>query len=99
MAQKWAHWLHNPCCLGGVPNALEQGTKSVVAHKWAFWLHDTSRLGVPGALEQGPNQHWPKSGQIGYITPGVTGGGGGLSPRLHTKDEISNGPTVGRLAT
>ena len=31
LANKLAGWLHNPCRLG-VPNALERGTKSPVAH-------------------------------------------------------------------
>ena len=29
----------------GVPNALEQGTKSEVAHKWAGWLRNPCHLG------------------------------------------------------
>ena len=30
----------------GVPNALERGTKSEVAHKWADWLRHPCRMGV-----------------------------------------------------
>ena len=28
----------------GVPNTLEHGTKSEVAHKWDWWLHQPYRL-------------------------------------------------------
>ena len=31
----------------GVPNALERGTKSEVAHKWTDWLHQACRMGGP----------------------------------------------------
>ena len=56
----------------GVPNALEQGTKSEVGHKWARWLNNTSRLGVPNTSKREgkmKNQKSPTSGPGGYITP------------------------------
>ena len=37
VAQKWADWLHNPCCLGGVPNASEQGQNEQWATNWHFF--------------------------------------------------------------
>ena len=61
--QKLAHLLYNPCRLGRVPNALERGTKSAVAHKWGDWLHNPCRLGgVPNALERGTKSAVPVRG-------------------------------------
>ena len=37
----------------GVPNTLEQGTKSEVAHKWAGWLHNPFRLRHPECIKMG----------------------------------------------
>ena len=37
----------------GVPNALEWGTKSEVAHKWADWLHHPCRIGGPRRFRAG----------------------------------------------
>ena len=37
----------------GVPNALERGEKSEVAHKWARWLHDPCRLEGPHHFRAG----------------------------------------------
>ena len=46
MADKWARWLHNPCCLRG-PHRFRGGAGSEVAHKWARWLHYPGCLGGP----------------------------------------------------
>ena len=37
----------------GVPNALEQVTKSAMAHNWAGWLHNLCRLEVPHHFRAG----------------------------------------------
>ena len=44
---------------GGVPTALERGTKLEVAHKWAAWLHNPCRLGDP--------HHFRARGKIGSV--------------------------------
>ena len=58
----------------GIPAALPRGAKSEVAHKWAKWLpHPLPYRGSPPLHSGGQNQEWPTSGQIGYLTPAVSG--------------------------
>ena len=59
--------------VSGIPTAAEQGAKSEVAHKWANWLPHPCRIGEPHRCKAAQNQKWPTSGQIGYLTPGVSG--------------------------
>ena len=60
--------------VSGSPTASERGAKSEVAHKWANWLPHPCRIGEPHRLRAGgQNQKWPTSGQIGYLTPTVSG--------------------------
>ena len=60
--------------VSGSPTASERGEKSEVAHKWANWLPHPCRIGEPPPLQSGEqNQKWPTSGQIGYLTPAVSG--------------------------
>ena len=40
MADKWARWLHKPCCLGGRHTSIKRGVELEVAHKWAGRLHN-----------------------------------------------------------
>ena len=73
VAHKWANWLPHPCRIGE-PHRLRAGAKSEVAHKWANWLPHPCRIGEPHRLRAGgQNQKWPTSGQIGYLTPAVSG--------------------------
>ena len=37
----------------GVPNALERGTKSALAHKWPGWLGHPCRMGGPQRFKAG----------------------------------------------
>ena len=60
--------------VSGSPTAAERGAKSEVAHKWANWLPHPCRIGEPHRCRAGgQNQKWPTSGQIGYLTPAVSG--------------------------
>ena len=60
--------------VSGSPTASERGVKSEVAHKWANWLPHPCRIGEPHRHQNGgQNQKWPTSGQIGYLTPAVSG--------------------------
>ena len=60
--------------VSGSPTASERGAKSEVAHKWANWLPHPCRIGEPHRFRAGrQNQKWPTSGQIGYLTPAVSG--------------------------
>ena len=61
---------------GAPPLQSKLGAKSEVAHKWANWLPHPCRIGDPHrfrAAHKGQNQKWPTSGQIGYLTPAVSG--------------------------
>ena len=73
VAHKWAKWLPHPCRIGephcfiagGKIRSGPQGGKSA-----------TSPLpyrGAPPLRSGGQNQKWPTSGQIGYLTPAVSG--------------------------
>ena len=60
--------------ISGSPTASERGAKSEMAHKWANWLPHPCGIGEPHRLRAGgQNQKWRTSGQIGYLTPAVSG--------------------------
>ena len=60
--------------VSGSPASSKRGAKSEVAHKWAKWLpHPCRNRGAPPLQSGGQNQKWPTSGQIGYLTPAVSG--------------------------
>ena len=82
--------------VSGSPTAAERAAKSEVAHKWAKWLPHPCRIGEPHRHQSGgQNQKWPTSGQIGYLTPAVSG-----SPTAtRAGGKIRSGPQVGKLAT
>ena len=82
--------------VSGSPTAAERGAESEVAHKWANWLPHPCRIGEPHRFRAGgQNQKWPTSGQIGYLTPAVSG-----SPTAAEQGaKIRSGPQVGKLAT
>ena len=73
VAHKWANWLPHPCRIGD-PRRFRAGGKirsSPQVGKLA-----TSPLqyrGSPPLQRGGQNQKWPTSGQIGYLTPAVSG--------------------------
>ena len=50
--EHWRNGYGTPA-IWGVPNALEWGTKSEVAHKCAWWLHNPRSPGVPNPLARG----------------------------------------------
>ena len=73
VAHKWANWLPHPCLIGE-PHRFRAGgriTSGPQVGKLA-----TSPLpyrGAPPLQSGGQNQKWPTSGQIGYLTPAVSG--------------------------
>ena len=77
----------------GVPNALH-GENSHMAQKWAKRLHHPCLLGGPQCSARGTNLKWPKNGQSGNTTPAFLG----VPNALH-REQISNGPQVGKAAT
>ena len=79
----------------GVPNALERGTTSQVAHKWVDSIHHLCRLGGPqhfttrGQINSGPQIGEVPTSPLPFLE----------FPSFRTGDKISNGPPVGTLAT
>ena len=73
VAQKWAKWLPHPCRIGD-PHRCRAGGK--IRSGPQVGKVATSPLpyrGSPPLQSEGQNQKWPASGQIGYLTPAVSG--------------------------
>ena len=73
VAHKWANWLPHPCRIGD-PHRLRAGGK--IRSGPQVGKLATSPLpyrGAPPPQSGGQNQKWPTSGQIGYLTPAVSG--------------------------
>ena len=73
VAHKWANWLPHPCRIGE-PHRCRAGGK--IRSGPQVGKLATSPLPYPGApplQSGGQNQKWPTSGQIGYLTPAVSG--------------------------
>ena len=73
VAHKWANWLPHPFRIG-VPHRCRAGGK--IRSGPQVGKLATSPLpyrGSPRLQSGGQNQKWPTSGQIGYLTPAVSG--------------------------
>ena len=73
VAHKWANWLPHPCRIGD-PHRCRAGGK--IRSGPQVGKLATSPLpyrGAPPLQSGGQNQKWPTSGQIGYLTPAVSG--------------------------
>ena len=73
VAHKWAKWLPHPCRIGD-PRRFRAGGK--IRNGPQVGKLATSPLpyrGSPPLQSGGQNQKWPTSGQIGYLTPAVSG--------------------------
>ena len=73
VAHKWANWLPHPCRIGD-PHRCRAGGK--IRSGPQVGKLATSPLpyrGSPPLQSRGQNQKWPTSGQIGYLTPAVSG--------------------------
>ena len=73
VAHKWAKWLPQPCHIGD-PLRFRAGDK--IRSGPQVGKLATSPLpyrGDPPLHSVGQNQKWPTSGQIGYLTPAVSG--------------------------
>ena len=73
VAHRWAYWLPHPCRIGE-PHRLRAGGKIRVGRQVVKLA--TSLLpyrGSPPLQSGGQNQKWLTSGQIGYLTPAVSG--------------------------
>ena len=73
VAHKWAKWLPHPCRIGD-PHRCRAGGK--IRSGPQVGKMATSPLpyrGSPPLQSREQNQKWPTSGQIGYLTPAVSG--------------------------
>ena len=73
VAHKWANWLPHPCRIGE-PHRFRAGGK--IRSGPQVGKLATSPLpyrGAPPPQSGEQNQKWPTSGQIGYLTPAVSG--------------------------
>ena len=73
VAHKWANWQPHPCRIGE-PHHCRAGGK--IRSRPQVGEMATSPLpywGAPPLQGGGQNQKWPTSGQIGYLTPAVSG--------------------------
>ena len=73
VAHKWAKWLPHPCRIGD-PHRVRAGGR--IRSGPQVGKMATSPLpyrGSPPLQSRGQNQKWPTSGQIGYLTPAVSG--------------------------
>ena len=73
VAHQWANWLPHPCRIGE-PHRCTAGSKIRSGPQVGELA--TSPLpyqGAPPLQSVGQNQMWPTCGQIGYLTPAVSG--------------------------
>ena len=92
---KWANWLPHPCRIGE-PLRCRAGDK--IRSGPQVGKLATSPLpyrGAPPLQSGGQNQKWPTSGQIGYLTPAVSGSP--TAAERGTKSEVAH--KMGKLAT
>ena len=73
VAHKWAKWLPHPCRIGE-PHRCRAGGKIRSGPQVGKLATSPLRdRGAPQLQSGGQNQKWPRSGQIGYLTPAVSG--------------------------
>ena len=95
VAHKWANQLPHPCPFGE-PHRFREGGK--IRSGPQVGKLATSPLpyrGSPPLQSGGQNQKWPTSGQIGYLTPAVSG----IPTASERGAKIRSGPHVGKVAT
>ena len=73
VAHKWANWLPHPCRIGE-PHHFRAGGKIRSGPQVGKLATSPLPYRVAAPLQSGgQNQKWPTSGQIGYLTPAVSG--------------------------
>ena len=73
VAHKWANWLPHPCRLGD-PHRCRAGSKIRSGPQVGkLATPPLPPRGSPPLQSWGQSQKWPTSGQIGYLTPAVSG--------------------------
>ena len=73
MAHKWARWLHNPCCLGGIQHfSAEHKIRGGPQVGCVVTLAVPPRE-FPMLRSGASNDKWTTCGQGGYIIPAALG--------------------------
>ena len=73
VAHEWANWLPHPCRIGD-PDRFTAGGKIRSGPQVGEMATSPLRYrGTPPLQSGGQKQKWPTSGQIGYLTPAVSG--------------------------
>ena len=73
VAHKWANWLPHPCRIGDPHRFRAGGTIRSGPQEGKLATSPMPYRGSPPLQSGGQNQKWPTSGQIGYLTPVVSG--------------------------
>ena len=73
VAHKWANRLPHPCCIGDPRSSSAGGKIRSGPQVGKLATSPLPYRGSPPLQSGGQNQKWPTSGQIGYLTPAVSG--------------------------
>ena len=73
VAHKWANWLPHPCRIGDPRRCRAGGKMRSGPQVGKLATSPLPYRGSPPLHSGGQNQKWPTSGQIGYLTPAVSG--------------------------
>ena len=73
VAHKWAKWLPHPCRIGEPQRCRAGGRIRSGPQVGKVATSPLPYRGSPPLQSGGQNQKWPTSGQIGYLTPAVSG--------------------------
>ena len=73
VADKWANWLPHPCRIGDPHRCRAGGKIRSGPQVGKLATSPLPHRGSPPLQSGGQNQKWPTSGQIGYLTPAVSG--------------------------
>ena len=73
VAHKWAKWLPHPCRIGDPHRCRARGKIRSGPQVGKLATSPLPYRGAPPLQSGGQNQKWPTSGQIGYLTPAVSG--------------------------
>ena len=73
LAHKWANWLPHPCRIGEPHRCRAGGRIRIGPQVGKLATSPLPYRGAPPLQSGGQNQNWPTSGQIGYLTPAVSG--------------------------
>ena len=73
VAHKWANWLPHPCRIGEPHGCRAGGRIRSGPQVGKLATSPLPYRGAPPLQSGGQNQKWPTSGQIGYLTPAVSG--------------------------